>query len=343
MSIDFDTNLAALRSAIDVSNRIVIIPHVNPDGDAIGSALALSHALKKIGKSVALIGADEVPKNLRFLPGWEDFQSARDLFPNDEAVDGAAATVGTFDLAIIADLSAPTRLAHARHLLPLAKQIAVIDHHELGDEVAEGILLIDPSYSATALLLFEVWDRLGLELSAAIAQCLLTGIATDTGGFKFQNTDAKSLHAAAELVKHGADITEIHEQVWDRKPLSAIRLLAVALANIQVAADGSVAYSRIRNSDYATANATDEDTEGIVNEIGKLDSAIVFALFREHSPGRVRVSVRSRGEIDVAQVCRAFGGGGHKNAAGCTFETGVDSAIDILLPALEGAVASTSR
>jgi phosphoesterase RecJ-like protein len=225
----------------------------------------------------------------------------------------------------------------------LSKQVAVIDHHELGDDVAEGILVIDPSYCATALLLFEIWDRLGFDLDAEIAQCLLTGIATDTGGFKFQNTDAKSLHAAAELVKHGANITEIHNKVWDSKPLSAIRLLAVALGNIQVAADGAVVYSRIQLSDYVAANATDEDTEGIVNEIGKLDSAIIFALFREHHLGRVRVSVRSRGEIDVAEVCRALGGGGHKNAAGCTFETDVDSAVDILLPALEAAVTSTIR
>lgn len=337
MPSQFDANVAALRSAIEQSESFVIVPHVNPDGDAIGSAIALYIALLKKGKRVELIGADEVPRNLQFLPYWEKFRSARDMFPDDASTDTMLTEIEPFDVAIIVDLSAPRRLAHARHLIPLANAVAVVDHHELGDHVADGILVVDSSYAATALLLYHIWEAIGLEFDSDIAQCLLTGIATDTGGFKFQNTDARALRAAADLVQRGGNLSQIHEMVWDRKPESALRLLGVALNNLKLSANGRVAYSTLSLQEYASVGATDEDSEGIVNEVGKVDSCQVFALFREHMPDRVRVSVRSRGEIDVAEVCRKFEGGGHKNAAGCTFSSSLESAVAALLPSLEAA------
>lgn len=337
MSSQLNASVSALRSAIEQGESFVIIPHVNPDGDAIGSAIALYIALTKKGKRVELIGADEVPKNLRFLPRWEAFRSAREMFPDDASTENMPKEIEHFDLAIIVDLSAPRRLAHARHLIPLAKTVAVVDHHELGDDVADGILVVDSSYAATALLLYYNWEAIGLEFDSDIAQCLLTGIATDTGGFKFQNTDARALRAAADLVQRGGNLSQIHEMVWDRKPESALKLLGIALNNLRITANGQVAYSTISLQEYESVGATDEDSEGIVNEVGKVESCVISALFREHLPNRIRVSVRSRGDIDVAEVCRKFEGGGHKNAAGCTFSSSLESAVAALMPSLEAA------
>lgn len=326
----------AFKKAVHQSRTVVIVPHVNPDGDAIGSSLALAFALQKTGKEVTLACADDVPQNLRFLPGWQQFKNARELFPDDKPT-AVPENLWSFDLAIIVDLSVPKRLAHARHLLLNAKRIAAVDHHELGEDLAEGILVVDSSYSATAMLLYDHWRNIGFEFDADIAQCLLTGIVTDTGGFKHQNTDPQSLRAAADLMELGGDLAVIHQEVWDRKPYRAIKLLAFALGNIRLGALGKCLYSHLGLQEYENAEATDEDTEGIVNEIGRVDSAVVFALFREHKPNRVRVSVRSHGDIDVSEICRRFGGGGHKNAAGCTFDTGINEAMQQLVPALEEA------
>lgn len=336
MEHDLRQAIDELKKAIRESQEIVVSPHVSPDGDAIGSSLALAFALRAQQKQVSLVCADEIPKNLRFLPDWELFQNARAMFPDDQPALSPE-SCKSFDLAIIVDLSVPRRLAHARHLLSHAKRVAVVDHHELGEDVAEGILVVDASYSATAMLLYDNWRDLGFDFDKDIAQCLLTGIVTDTGGFKHQNTDPRSLRAAAHLMELGADITVIHQEVWDRKPLRAIRLLAFALKNIRVGANGKCVHSYLGLDEYQEAGATDEDTEGFVNEIGKVDSAVVFALFREHKPKRVRVSVRSHGDIDVSEICRRFGGGGHRNAAGCTFETSLEQAMLEMVPTLEEA------
>ncbi|MBA3725931.1 MAG: bifunctional oligoribonuclease/PAP phosphatase NrnA, partial [Armatimonadetes bacterium] len=173
-----------------------------------------------------------------------------------------------------------------------------------------------------------------------LAQYLLTGIATDTGSFRFRNTDPASLDAASHLVAMGADLTQINEEVWEKKPLSAIKLLSAALNHLQMHADGRISASHLSTDDYESSGAKDEDSEGIVNEIGRVRTVLISAMFREPKPGRIRVSVRSRGTIDVSAVCRQFGGGGHVNAAGCTFDTSLEEAQGLLIPALEACLES---
>ena len=316
-----------LNNAIAKANTILIATHINPDGDAVGSSLALAEGLEQLGKSVRVCCADPIPQNLKFLSNWETIIVAHDFYP----------TTDSPDLAIMTDLSAPKRLGHSQILVEKAKSLAIIDHHEIGEDVPKAIWVIEPLQPATAMLLYDIFPQMGITINKNMAQALLTGIATDTGGFRFQNTNAESLHAAAELVKLGANLSQINEEIWEKRPLPAVKLLTKALGNASLYANGKVAISFLSQSDFLETEALDEYTEGIVNEVGRVDTVRVFALLREPRQGKIRVNVRSRGDIDIATVCRLFGGGGHKNAAGCTFDSDIYSAIEALRPELEKA------
>lgn len=321
-------DVSEFRDAVCAAERVLVAPHLHPDGDAIGAALAIQRGLEALGKQVEVVCADPVPANLRFLPGWQSIRAPEEstLVP---------------ELGILVDLNVMSRLGKAQSLFDRAPRIAIVDHHEIIEESAQGVSLVWPDYSATCLVLYEVMPQLGMEITPEIAQCLLAGIATDTGRFRFRNTDPYSLRAAADLVERGGDLTQINEEVWEKKPLPAVLLLGRALANLKTDFDGAIAYSYLTEEDFAAAEAIEEHNEGIVNEIGRVETACISALFREPKPNKVRVSVRSRGDIDVAEVCSKFGGGGHKNAAGCTFDTNVHEAIEAMLPPLREAISKS--
>lgn len=327
-----------LNDALSRANSILVVTHLHPDGDAIGSSLALAEGLEQIGKTVEVCCADPVPENLRFLKGWERIIVARDFYPTQDSPDPVLPQFfQSPDLAIMTDLSAPKRLANSQRLVEKAKSLAIIDHHEMGEDVPLGIWVIEPNQPATAMLLYDIFPKMGIKINQSMAQALLTGIATDTGCFRFPNTNSESLHAAAELVKLGANLSQINEEIWEKRPLPAAKLLTKALTNAKLTCEGKVAISFLTLDDFQETGALDEHSEGIVNEIGRVETVRVFALLREPKRGKVRVNVRSRGEIDVAAVCRLFGGGGHKLAAGCTFESDIESAMNTLLPELEKA------
>lgn len=319
----------------------MIASHVNPDGDAIGSVLALGWSLRQLGLQVRLLSHDPVPMNLRFLPGWDIIEVlSPERTPAKEAYQEPPLPKEPGLLGIVADVGVMERLGRSHQLLEAAEKLVVIDHHQPADVPPGDIQIVDPGASATCLILYRLLPEIGVEISPDIAQCLLTGIITDTGGFRYQNTDPESLEAASKLLSLGADMMQINREVWEKKPISAVRLMCTALNHLELYANSQIAISHLSLGDYKEFDATDEDTEGIVNEIGRINTAQIAALFREHKQNRIRVSVRSRGDIDVAAVCRQFGGGGHINAAGCTFESSIEEAKSLLIPALEECLAS---
>lgn len=325
--------IAALKEAICAAEVITLASHVNPDGDNIGALLALAIGLRNTGKEVRVFSHDPIPANLMFLPQTELIE----ILPEGCSLPDVAS-----DLGIIVDVSVIDRMGRSQSILASARHLAVIDHHEPSDTPPGDIRIIDSSASATCLILYKIFPELGIAMSPDIAQCLLTGIATDTGSFRFQNTDPASLDAASHLVELGANLSEINLEVWEKKPLSSIILLSRALNKMRLRADGRLVFTSISREDFESSGALDEHSEGIVNDIGRVDTALIAALFREPKKGRIRVSVRSRGNIDVSAVCRNFGGGGHVNAAGCTFESTIEEAMSSLLPALEECLESYS-
>lgn len=315
------------QSLLEQTRKVLISTHLRPDGDAIGSALGLALALEQLGKEVIVVSNDSPPKNLHFLPTID-----RIFVPGSDDFTVAC------DMAVVVDVNYGPRLGSARQSVGEAPIRVVIDHHVLGEEKIEGFQIVHPDYAACALLLFDLFSLMNVRITLEIGQCLLTGIVTDTGNFRFQNTDSRCLSVSSDLLALGCDLRVITESVFDRKPLASIRMLARALSKMELIEDGSIVVSHLAVSDYEEVGVLDELTESIVNEIGRVDTALVSALFREPEPGKVRASVRSRGDVDVAEVCRQFSGGGHRNAAGCTFDADIESAMAQLVPALRDAV-----
>lgn len=313
---------------LEKARSVSIATHLNPDGDGIGSMLAMGELLGTMGKSVTLLCNDKPPTNLMFLPKVQQIIHGED----------AENCKTEFDIGIILDLNNTTRLGKAKHAIEKSKKIVVIDHHEKIENGIEGLLIIHPEYSATALIIYEIFLNMNVTITSSMAQNLLTGIATDTGNFRFGNTSPQAMRASADLLEKGGDIVTINLEVWEKKPLTALKLLGRALSNLKSVKNGKLVYSTIKLQDYQETEADDELTEGIVSEIGRTDGVEVFMLLREPKKGKIRASLRSRGAVDVAEVCSKFGGGGHKQAAGCTFDSSLQDAENQLISELEKAL-----
>lgn len=305
---------------------MLIGTHLNPDGDAIGSALALSLFLDQIGVPNEVLCHHEPPFNLQFLPDVGRVRQAPES-PNHE-------------VGVIVDLESLDRLGSAGVYFERCEKLVVIDHH-VPHEAPGDLRIIDQTAPATAVVLFRLLVDLNAQITPEIATCLLTGIVTDTGSFRFPNTTPESLVIAARLLECGGDLDRVSEEVFHRKPLSSIRLLGTMLERMQIESDGEMAWSTLPFSEFRGAGATDEDTEGFVNELLAIRNVRVAALFREPKEGKIRVSVRSTGDVDVAQVARQFGGGGHRNAAGMSFEAGMDDVVSQVVPRLRECLASS--
>ena len=304
---------------------MLIGTHLNPDGDALGSALALSHYLDQRGIPNEVLCHHAPPANLEFLPGVDRIRQT----PSKE-----------HDLGVVLDLDSIERLGNTGPFFEHLPHLVVIDHH-VPHEAPGDLRIVDTDAPATAVILARLLTALGADITPQISTCLLTGIVTDTGSFRFRNTTAEALSISATLLEHGGDINLVSEEVFQRKPLSSARLLGIMLARMDIEQDDRLCYSVLEHADFASTGSTDEDTEGFVNELLSITTVQIAALFREPKPGRIRVSLRSRGTYDVADVARQVGGGGHRNAAGCSFETSFEEALELVLPKLRICLASS--
>lgn len=303
--------LKAAASAIDAAHKIVLAGHVNPDGDSLGSVLALTHLLRKAGKDVTAISTDGVPEIYRWMPGSEL------IVRGTERRD--------FDLAIVCDSGALERIG--RSVIPAvecAPHLIDIDHH-VADGVFGDIRVLDQTAAATAELIWQLAETLRKLwkrdlVDKEVADCLMTGLITDTGSFRYQNVTPRTFELAARLQKLGSLPAPINELVFENRSYASIKLLGRALDALQRTEDGRVAWTHVTARDFTDFNATDADTEGIVNHVRAINGVQVGILFREVPGMKVRISLRAREGADVNRVANAFGGGGHRLAAGCSVE-----------------------
>ncbi len=318
------------RYAVEFQNElknvssVLIGTHLNPDGDALGCALAMSFFLDNLNIRNEVVCHHLAPKNLQFLPGVNRVR----LAPSQEK----------YDLGIVLDLDSMERLGNAEPFFAGCSRLIVIDHH-VPHEAPGDVRIVDTDSPATAVILTRLLIDLEATITPEMATCLLTGIVTDTGSFRFRNTTAEALSLSAGLLEHGGDIGTVAEEIFQRKTLASARLLGHALDNLQLDSSDRIAWSAVAFRDFEIAEARDEDTEGFVNELLSIETVQIAALLREAKPGRTRCSLRSRGGYDVAAVARVFGGGGHKNAAGCTFDCGPEEAVDMLVPEMRRCLA----
>jgi phosphoesterase RecJ-like protein len=298
-------------AAIDTAQRIVLAGHVNPDGDTLGCVLALAHVLREAGKDVTAISTDGVPDIYRWMPG------ANQVVTGTERRD--------FDLAIVCDAGALERIG--RSVVPAiesAPRLIDIDHH-VADGVFGDIRILDVTAAATAelvwLLIVALGKLWGQDVAdKPVAECLMTGLITDTGSFRFLNVTPRTFLLAARLQRLGALPAPITELVFENRSYASVKLLGRAVDSMQRTDDGRVAWAHVRAQDFADLDATDADTEGIVNHIRAVNGVQVGILFREVPGKKVRISLRARDGADVNRIANVFGGGGHKLAAGCSAE-----------------------
>ncbi|MFI5386921.1 MAG: bifunctional oligoribonuclease/PAP phosphatase NrnA [Fimbriimonadales bacterium] len=317
---------AQFQKELEAASSVLIGTHLNPDGDALGCALAMSHYLDGLKVQNEVICHHPAPKNLQFLPGVRKVKQS----PSQEK----------YDLGIVLDLDSLERLGNTEPYFAGCSRIIVVDHH-VPHEAPGDFRIVDAHAPATAVILMRLLTYLGAEITPDIATCLLTGIVTDTGSFRFRNTTPEALSLSAALLEHGGDIGTVAEEIFQRKPLASARLLGRTLNNLLLDSDDRLAWSVLSYRDFEITGARDEDTEGFVNELLSIETVQISALLREAKPGRTRCSLRSRGGYDVSAVARAFGGGGHKNAAGCTFDCHPEEAVDQLIPVMRQCLASS--
>lgn len=275
-----------------------------PDGDSVGSTVAMGLAVKMMGKSVTVISSDTVPKSYEFLPGVKDVVSLKDFSK-------------ACDLAIILDCTDLYRGGdELAELLKNVTTIINIDHHVSNNNFGH-YNFVDPAAAATGELVYRLVKVLGLNVTADIAMNLYTAIAMDTGSFRYDNTTADTHKIAAELISTGINVAWINEHLFEHKEIITLKLLGRALAGIRLSPCGRVAWISVPFSIMEEMGARDEHTDGIVNYPRTAEGVEIGLLFREIEPGKIKVGFRSKETADVNKLAANFGGGGHPRAAGC--------------------------
>ncbi|MBI4785531.1 MAG: bifunctional oligoribonuclease/PAP phosphatase NrnA [Chloroflexi bacterium] len=284
-------------------NKIFVAAHIMPDGDAIGSALGLTWALRKMGKTVNVTCNDHVSNTFDFLPGFAELTSK---LPTDE------------EFLVYVDGSSNDRFGAAFDAKFFDGRPALeIDHHVTNDNFAP-LNYVDPRAASTAEIIYRFTRALEIPLDPTIAQCLLTGVVTDTLGFRTSNTTVETLQTATALIQAGGSIPEIIENVFNRVPLSSLRLRGKVLCDAQL--DGMVLWAQVPQSLIRELGVNGNGTGGIVNQLLSVQAAKIAVLFTEKENGKIDVGMRSRVGYDVATVARNLGGGGHKQASGALID-----------------------
>ncbi|MBA2296085.1 MAG: DHH family phosphoesterase [Actinobacteria bacterium] len=301
-------DLDAVVEALSGATRFVVTSHDNPDGDAIGSLLALHLALLELGKDsvMSLGGSTPLPEEFGFL-GLATHGLVR-----------AAPADAAERVLVAVDCAQASRIVETA-LVDRATSIVNIDHHHDNTRFGAVNLVVEDA-SSTAEVLADVFDALSLGTSPAIAEALYVGLVTDTGRFQYSNTSAKALRLAAELVEAGADPSKVFVEVYESTPLPRLKLLARALERAVTLVEGRIVVSELVRDDFEDTGAAEPSSEGIIDYLRAADGAELVALVRELPNGAATArkgSLRSRpGGVDVSAIARAFGGGGHRRAAG---------------------------
>jgi phosphoesterase RecJ-like protein len=307
--------IEAILDILRRGERFLVCSHTRPDGDAVGSMLAMRMLLEQLGKRADLVTAEQIPKVHRTLPGADEIRTA-------ERVEGS------YDAAILLECDGLERT----RLLGLERFFLVnIDHHATGREYAD-LNWIDRGAASVGELVYRLVKAAGATVTPEMATCLYTTVLTDTGGFCYGSTQASTFGLAQELVLAGADPIRIAHSVYFSTPASKLLLLGAALGNLKH--EERLAWLWVTVEDMARTCATEEDCEGIVN-FALCASGVEAAVFlREMPDRRIQLSLRSKGRVNVSAIAERLGGGGHESAAGCTLEGPLSRARDQILDEL---------
>jgi len=300
---------------IKEKKRFLITSHVDPDGDSLGSQIALYYALKRSRKEVAIINQGSIPSKYRFLDREGIIKSrAESLEFSPEAV-------------FIIECPSIDRIGFVQALIPQSADTINIDHHPDNDEYAD-INLVDEASSAVGETLYLIFEAGKIPITAEIASSLYAAIVSDTGRFRFKSTTSRSMRTAAKLIDLGADPKKISDHIFSDYAPQTIRLLGNTLAGLRMEADGKIGYVTVTGKSLEASGAEIENSEGFVDYILSISGVHLGLMFKEISENKVKISVRSQNGFDAALFARSFNGGGHVNAAGFSLNGRLDEVID---------------
>lgn len=329
MAVSPQTNctLAEIANRLCELDDFVVCGHVSPDGDCLGSQLALAAALRRLGKRVTCVLVKDEPVEanlLRVLDGAQDLVFAG-------AYKGApGAFVGV-------DVPTRERIGEAAcALLDRALFSFTIDHHAVDTTMCD-MVYVDPDAASTTMLIWELAGYLGVERTGAVANCCYTGLVTDTGRFQYQNTDERCMSLAAEMVAAGADPASVSREVFQNRTYASMRLEATAIMRAEFSEDGATALGYLTREDFARFGAYKSDAEPVIDALRRIEGVRVACMLREQEDC-IRGSLRAKDDTDVSAIARTFGGGGHVAAAGFTLHCTLDEAVAQVRAALAEAV-----
>ena len=297
----------------------LIVSHVQPDGDAISSTIAVRWLLDRMGKRSLMINEGRVPTRLEFLPHAGEIVNYREAKPDRR-----------FGAVVAVDCADFSRIGLVSELFEESCALLNIDHHPTNDAYGT-VNLIRQNAAATAEILFDLIERAGFAFDADAATVIYTGLLTDTGGFRYSNTSPNVMSAASKLLTAGVDAYLLADRLLERMTMPQLKILQRGLSRLKFTDDGRVGWLYIEPNDLIETGASGEDLEGLVNYARNIDGVEVGLLFKGLDDGSVKVSLRSAGQADVASIAQRFGGGGHIRAAGCRLDMPLDEAMRLVV------------
>lgn len=320
-------DISAIKALLSAPKKIVIIPHRNPDGDAMGSTLGLMHYLKSYNHDVTVVAPNDYPDFLKWIPGETS------VLKFDSQTEDSKELIDSADILFTLDFNAFHRTGHdMAPILEASNAIKImIDHHQAPDDYAT-YMYSDVTMSSTCEMVYNFIEMLGDtdKITPDIATCIYVGIMTDTGSFRFRSTTNRTHQVISSLIEKGADNTEIHNKVYDTNSFSKLQLLGRALQNLKVIPELHTAYITLSQAELDEFKFKKGDTEGIVNYALSIQNTKLAAIFIENTQEKIiKISLRSKGDFSVNELSRAhFHGGGHTNAAGGRSETSLEATVE---------------
>ncbi|KRE39885.1 DHH family phosphoesterase [Paenibacillus sp. Soil522] len=308
------------------SDHFLVVSHVQPDGDAISSTVAVGWLLQKLGKSAVLMNESELPTRLSYLHQFDSIVNYKQAVPQQK-----------FNAIISVDCADFKRIGEVASSFAPEAKLLNIDHHPTNNGFGT-VNVIRAEAAATVEILFDLIERAAISLDLNCATAIYTGLLTDTGGFRYSNTSPRVMEIAAQLLAVGVSGNELADHLLEKMTMAKLKLLQIALNRLTFSDNLEIGWVYIGKDDLRNTGAVSEDLEGIVNYALNVDGVEVGILFKETDDGAVKASLRSAGKANVAAIAQAFGGGGHVRAAGCRLEGSLSDSITVLVEAVRKAL-----
>jgi len=322
-----NATFSEIGKAIEDHNSFAVVSHVRPDGDAIGSVLALGHALEQLGKSVRYLNNDGCPKSLEFLPGSEKVEISGEV------------GVLEVEVAITLDTAAPMRIGEGSlEAIKNAKLLINIDHH-ISNPGYGDLSYVDPNSPATGQIIYELLISLGLPVSRISRDSIYVAVSTDTGSFQYPGTTQRTYEMAADLVGRGLNVGKINQLIYDNQPYRRVELMRALLNTLDRSDDGLIVWWDLPMATKNELELLDDDSEGLIDFIRSVHGVVVAVFFEDLDGGKVRVSMRSKdARVNASEICGVFGGGGHALAAGIRMPGPLEEAREKVLAVIRESV-----